>query len=66
MAETEGIIHGWKGIAAFFGRAPRTVQEWPRKYGLKVYSLNGRVFAYEVDLEEFRRRRAEPVNGERE
>jgi phage terminase Nu1 subunit (DNA packaging protein) len=49
------VIEGWKGIAEFFGRGPRTVQVWEREAGLPVHRLQKRVSAYRDELEEWRR-----------
>ena len=48
-------LHGWKDIAAYFGRSVRTVQRWERDFGLPIrrYGM-GRaelVHAYLDDLE---------------
>ena len=51
-------LHGWKDIAAHFGRSVRTVQRWERDFGLPIrrYGL-GRaelVHAYLEDLERWK------------
>lgn len=51
-------LNGWKEIAAFFGKAPRTVQRWESKLGLPVRRLSTPpgeiVFALRSELEAWR------------
>lgn len=50
-------LNGWKEIAAFIGKAVRTVQRWEKEYGLPVRRLGGDsgeiVFADRRELEDW-------------
>jgi hypothetical protein len=50
-------LDSWKEIAAFLGRAERTVKRWETKRGLPVHRVpggpRGGVFAYTADLREW-------------
>lgn len=35
-AETPGVLNGWKEIASYLGKSPRSVQRWERDLGLPV------------------------------
>lgn len=54
-------LDSWKEIAAFFGRAERTVKRWETERGLPVHRLpgsgRGSVFAYAEELSEWLRGR---------
>jgi len=54
--ENGDVLEGWKTIAAYFRRGPRTVQIWERENGLPVHRFQGRVLAYPAELDEWRRR----------
>jgi len=43
MARGEGVerLHGWKAIAAFFGRDERTVKRWEGARGLPIHRIPG-------------------------
>ena len=52
----EDRLDGWKEIAAYLGKDPRTVQRWERKIGLPIHRPNGAsVFAYRSELESWLR-----------
>ena len=51
----EGRLDGWKEIAAYLKREPRTVQRWEKKEGLPVHrhqhDRQGTVYAYKSELD---------------
>jgi hypothetical protein len=57
----DGRLESWKAIAAYLGRGVTTVQRWERDEALPVrrhaHAARGSVFAYQRDLDEWRRRR---------
>lgn len=38
-------LEGWKEIAAYLNRRPRTVQGWEKEFGLPIFRLQGRTYA---------------------
>lgn len=54
-------LNGWKDIAAFFGKSPRTVQRWEAKLHLPVHRLKSEggdiVYAFAHELEAWRAER---------
>ena len=61
-------LDSWKAIAAFFGRAERTVKRWESERGLPVHRIpgNGRgvVFAYSDELSGWLKGRNEELEGD--
>ncbi|MGC1372468.1 MAG: tetratricopeptide repeat protein [Candidatus Sulfotelmatobacter sp.] len=61
-------LDSWKEIAAFFGRAERTVKRWESERGLPVHRVpgNGRssVFAYTHELADWLKSRPEDLDSE--
>ena len=57
-AQSPTQLHGWKEIAAYFGRSVRTVQRWERDFGLPIRRFGlGRsevVHAYVEELERWK------------
>ena len=54
LLEREKQLEGWKNIAAYFKRGPRTVQLWERDCGLPIHRFQGRVLAYPQELDQWR------------
>jgi tetratricopeptide (TPR) repeat protein len=63
-------LDSWKEIAAFFGRAERTVKRWEAERGLPVHRLPGSgrsaVFAYSHELADWLRSRRQEIDSDRE
>lgn len=61
-------LDSWKEIAAFLGRAERTVKRWETERGLPVHRLPGggrsAVFAYSKELADWLRGRSEDLDGD--
>ncbi len=61
-------LDSWKEIAAFFGRAERTVKRWEIERGLPVHRMPGggrsAVFAYTAELSEWLKGRAEELEND--
>jgi TolB-like protein len=61
-------LDSWKEIAAFFGRAERTVKRWETERGLPVHRVPGSgrssVFAYSEELAEWLRGRSQELEAE--
>ena len=61
-------LDSWKEIAAFFGRAERTVKRWETERGLPVHRLpgtgKGSVFAYTKELADWLKGRSEDLDAE--
>lgn len=57
----ERILDSWKEIAAYLGRAVRTVQTWEKDEGLPVHRhqhrKGGTVYAYPAEIDDWRRGR---------
>lgn len=73
MAANPGPVLGkrldsWKEIAAFFGRAERTVKRWETERGLPVHRLPGggrsAVFAYNNELAEWLKGRSQELDSD--
>ena len=64
-SHTSPRVDGWKDIATYLGRDPRTAQRWEKEDGLPVFREGGKVFAYAADLDRWRRARviAPPPNS---
>jgi len=56
-------LDSWKEIAAFFGRAERTVKRWETERGLPVHRVpgsgRGSVFAYSDELADWLKGRSQ-------
>ncbi len=52
-ARASSRLDGWKDIARYLGRDPRTAQRWERE-GLPVFRDGGKVAAYTADLDRWR------------
>jgi TolB-like protein len=61
-------LDSWKEIAAFFGRAERTVKRWETDRGLPVHRVPGggrsAVFAYSDELAEWLKGRAQEIDAD--
>ena len=61
-------LDSWKEIAAFFGRAERTVKRWETERGLPVHRLPGSgrssVFAYSDELADWLKGRSQELEAE--
>ncbi len=61
-------LDSWKEIAAFFGRAERTVKRWETERGLPVHRVPGggrsAVFAYSNELGEWLQGRSQELDAE--
>jgi TolB-like protein/Tfp pilus assembly protein PilF len=61
-------LDSWKEIAAFFGRAERTVKRWETERGLPVHrvpgSARGSVFAYSDELADWLKGRGQELDVE--
>jgi len=61
-------LDSWKEIAAFFGRAERTVKRWESERGLPVHRLPGSgrssVFAYSDELADWLKGRSQELEAE--
>jgi phage terminase Nu1 subunit (DNA packaging protein) len=61
-------LDSWKEIAAFFGRAERTVKRWESDRGLPVHRVPGggrsAVFAYSDELAEWLKGRAQEIDAD--
>ena len=61
-------LDSWKEIAAFFGRAERTVKRWEAERGLPVHRVPGggrsAVFAYTNELADWLKGRSEELDTE--
>ena len=61
-------LDSWKEIAAFFGRAERTVKRWEAERGLPVHrvpgSARGSVFAYSDELADWLKGRGPELDAE--
>jgi TolB-like protein len=61
-------LDSWKEIAAFFGRAERTVKRWETERGLPVHRVPGggrsAVFAYADELADWLKGRSEELEAE--
>lgn len=61
-------LDSWKEIAAFFGRAERTVKRWEAERGLPVHRMPGggrsAVFAYTNELADWLKGRSEELDTE--
>src|SRR5580704_16364164 len=61
-------LDSWKEIAAFFGRAERTVKRWETERGLPVHRVPGggrsAVFAYTNELADWLKGRSEELETE--
>jgi TolB-like protein/Tfp pilus assembly protein PilF len=57
------LLESWGEIANFLGRDARTVQRWERELGLPIHRVKtgkqGQVYAYRVELENWRKQRDE-------
>lgn len=58
-AAPQGALNGWKEIAGYLGKSPRTVQRWERDLGLPIRRIptpdgGAIVFAVAADLEAWR------------
>lgn len=63
-AAPHGALNGWKEIAGYLGKSPRTVQRWERDLGLPIRRIptpdgGAIVFAVAADLETWRAARQE-------
>ena len=61
--DTPGILDGWKDIASYLGRSPRTVQRWERDLDLPIHripTLHGGavVYALRAELDGWRSRQS--------
>jgi tetratricopeptide (TPR) repeat protein len=63
-------LDSWKEIAAFFGRAERTVKRWEAERGLPVHRVpgsgRGSVFAYAEELSEWLKGRGQELEADSE
>ncbi len=63
-------LDSWKEIAAFFGRAERTVKRWEAERGLPVHRVpgsgRGSVFAYTEELSEWLKGRSQELDEDSE
>src|SRR5271157_4334498 len=61
-------LDSWKEIAAFFGRAERTVKRWETERGLPVHRVpgsgRGSVFAYSDELADWLKGRSQELDGD--
>ena len=61
-------LDSWKEIAAFFGRAERTVKRWEAERGLPVHRVpgsgRGSVFAYSDELADWLKGRGQELDAE--
>ena len=61
-------LDSWKEIAAFFGRAERTVKRWETERGLPVHRVPGSgrssVFAYSNELADWLKGRSQELEGD--
>src|SRR6204780_5566563 len=61
-------LDSWKEIAAFLGRAERTVKRWETERGLPVHRVPGSgrsaVFAYSDELADWLKGRSEELDAE--
>ncbi len=61
-------LDSWKEIAAFFGRAERTVKRWETERGLPVHRVpgsgRGSVFAYSDELAEWLKGKSEEIEAD--
>src|ERR1700689_1574632 len=61
-------LDSWKEIAAFFGRAERTVKRWETERGLPVHRVPGggrsAVFAYSNELADWLKGRSQELETE--
>ena len=61
-------LDSWKEIAAFFGRAERTVKRWETERGLPVHRVPGggrsAVFAYSDELSEWLKGRSQELDSD--
>ncbi len=68
VTPAHGRLDSWKEIAAYLRRSVRTVRRWEEKEGLPVHRLahekRGSVYAYQVELDEWRSSRTELVERE--
>jgi excisionase family DNA binding protein len=62
-AGINGILVGWKEIAAFLGVSVSTARRWTRTLGVPAYRLAGQVRASRADLDEWTRERRRGVGG---
>lgn len=58
------VFSSWKEIAAYLGKGVRTVQRWEAELELPVHrpSEQGIILAYESELQQWARRKAEGLN----
>ena len=53
------VLDGWKNIAEYLGKSPRTAQRWRQEFGMPVHRLGGRegenVYAFRSELDAWRR-----------
>lgn len=68
MSESAGIetgrLNGWKEIAGYLGKGPRTVQRWEKLYGLPVHRIGREggeiVFAFRAEVDRWMATGAHP------